>query len=194
MPARPGRQRLVSGFCTSAHELPSTLPPDGRSPFRPCASVRSLWPGPGRTCTSKSAPVPGAHEKAPRRRGEGLVTIRCPVALVKRAAVRKFLRPKVCGNACGGVSVVAQVRFCCLEVDIELAETIACRGERDGPKIELPAVCDSAHSLVKSGADPACSCPTLVNRNGIVAAVAEQLLARTPWSNETSDLLHPKLR
>ena len=65
-PARPAWQCLVSDSCSSAHGLRSTLPPHGRSPFRSCASLRSLWPAHGRTCTSRSAPVPGAH----RDRGE----------------------------------------------------------------------------------------------------------------------------
>ena len=42
MPARLGRQRLLSGSCPSAHNLCSTLPSHTRSPSCSCASLRSL--------------------------------------------------------------------------------------------------------------------------------------------------------
>jgi hypothetical protein len=50
----------------------STLPSDGRSPFHPCASLPSLWPAQERTCTSRSAPMPGALVKAPRTKSWGV--------------------------------------------------------------------------------------------------------------------------
>ena len=59
-PARPGRQRLISGSCPSAHGLRSTLPPHARSPSRSCASLASLWPAQPGTCTPKIAPMLGA--------------------------------------------------------------------------------------------------------------------------------------
>ncbi len=62
-PARPARQCLISDSCSSAHGLRSTLPLNSCSPFRSCASLRSLWPAYGRTCTSRSAPLPGAQKK-----------------------------------------------------------------------------------------------------------------------------------
>ena len=65
MPARPARHRLVSGSCPSAHGLRSRLPSHARSPSRSCRSLRSRWPDHGRTCTSKTAPMLGAHKKRP---------------------------------------------------------------------------------------------------------------------------------
>ena len=53
-------------FLSIGSQFRSTLPPHGRSPFRSCASLRSLWPAHGRTCTSKSAPMLGAPKKGPR--------------------------------------------------------------------------------------------------------------------------------
>jgi hypothetical protein len=50
-------------------QLRSTLPPHGRSPFRSCASLRSLWSARERTFTSKSAPVPGARNYPPAKPG-----------------------------------------------------------------------------------------------------------------------------
>ena len=47
----------------------STLPPHGRSPFRSCASLRSLWSARGGTCTRKSAPMLGAQKKPATRAG-----------------------------------------------------------------------------------------------------------------------------
>jgi hypothetical protein len=43
----------------------SALPPHGRSPFRSCAPLRSLWSAHGGTCTRKSTPMLGAQEKSP---------------------------------------------------------------------------------------------------------------------------------
>ena len=42
MPARLARQRRLSGSCTSARNLRSTLPSHIRSPLCSCASLRSL--------------------------------------------------------------------------------------------------------------------------------------------------------
>jgi len=61
MPVRPARQRLVSGSCTSARRLRSTLPSHTRSPLCSCASLHSLWPACGGTCTRRCAPMLGAH-------------------------------------------------------------------------------------------------------------------------------------
>jgi len=47
----------------------STLPSHGRSPFRSCASLCSLWPACRRTSTSRIAPMLGAHEKGPHAAG-----------------------------------------------------------------------------------------------------------------------------
>ena len=64
-------------FLYVGSRLCSTLPPHGRPPFRSCASLRSLWPARGGTCTRRSAPMLGAHKKAPPRRGfEGYETAR----------------------------------------------------------------------------------------------------------------------
>lgn len=46
-----------------------TLPPHTRSPSCSCASLRSLWSAYGGTFTHKIAPMLGAHEKAPPKRG-----------------------------------------------------------------------------------------------------------------------------
>jgi len=54
-------------FLSIGSQVRSTLPPHGQSPFRSCASLRSLWPVHGRTCTSKSAPMLGAQKTLPRR-------------------------------------------------------------------------------------------------------------------------------
>ena len=64
-PARPDRQRLISDFLFIGSQFRSTLPPHGRSPFRSCASLRSLWPAHGWTFTHKSAPMLGAPKKCP---------------------------------------------------------------------------------------------------------------------------------
>ena len=49
-------------FLFIGSQFRSALPPHGRSPFRSCASLRSLWPAHGGTCTRKSAPMLGAHK------------------------------------------------------------------------------------------------------------------------------------
>lgn len=51
-------------FLYIGSQFRSTLPPHGRSPFRSCASLRSLWSARGGTFTHKSAPMPGAHDKS----------------------------------------------------------------------------------------------------------------------------------
>ena len=51
-------------FLYIGSQFRSTLPPHGRSPFRSCASLRSLWSAHGGTCTHKSAPMLGAQKKA----------------------------------------------------------------------------------------------------------------------------------
>ena len=53
-------------FLFIGSQFRSTLPPHSRSPFRSCASLRSLWSANGGTCTRKSAPMLGA-QKNPRR-------------------------------------------------------------------------------------------------------------------------------
>jgi hypothetical protein len=70
MPARPGRRRLSSGSCTSAHGLRSTLPPHARSPSRSCASLASLWPARPGTCTPTGDlhPKESAHAGRTRKR------------------------------------------------------------------------------------------------------------------------------
>ncbi|MDB5745555.1 MAG: hypothetical protein JWP72_403, partial [Massilia sp.] len=52
-------------FLFIGSQFRSALPLHGRSPFRSCASLRSLWSARGGTCTRKSAPMLGAHEKGP---------------------------------------------------------------------------------------------------------------------------------
>ena len=49
-------------FLSVGPRLRSTLLSHGRSPFRSCASLRSLWPTLGRTCTSKVVPMPGTQK------------------------------------------------------------------------------------------------------------------------------------
>jgi hypothetical protein len=63
LPACPARQRLRCDSCPSTRGLRSTLPSHTRSPSCSCASLRSLWPARGRTCTPRSAPMLGAQEK-----------------------------------------------------------------------------------------------------------------------------------
>jgi hypothetical protein len=55
-------------FLFIGSQFRSTLPPHSRSPFRSCASLRSLWSAHGETCTRKSAHMLGAHEKRPPQR------------------------------------------------------------------------------------------------------------------------------
>ena len=50
-------------FLFIGSQFRSTLPPHGRSPFRSCASLRSLWSAHGGTFTHKSAPMLGAPMK-----------------------------------------------------------------------------------------------------------------------------------
>jgi hypothetical protein len=61
LPARPDRQRLLSGSCSSARGFaPRFLPTIGHPhavALRPLCSTR------GRTCTRKNAPMPGAQTK-----------------------------------------------------------------------------------------------------------------------------------
>ena len=59
---RPSRAFKRAGG--SAAKAARFHPPHGWSPFRSCASLRSLWPAHERTCTSKIAPLLGAHEHA----------------------------------------------------------------------------------------------------------------------------------
>src|SRR5690606_12685997 len=48
--------------------LRSPLPPHGRSPFPSCVSLRLLWPAHERTFTTKTAPTPGAPNRAVEER------------------------------------------------------------------------------------------------------------------------------
>ena len=50
-------------FLFIGSQFRSALPPHGRSPFRSCASLRSLWSAHGGTYTRKSAPMLGAQKK-----------------------------------------------------------------------------------------------------------------------------------
>ncbi len=63
-PARPDRRRLISGSCSSARGLRSTLPSHAQSPLRSCALLASLWPARPGTCTPKIAPMLGALSPA----------------------------------------------------------------------------------------------------------------------------------
>jgi len=63
-PARPDRRRLISGSCSSARGLRSTLPSHAQSPSRSCALLASLWPTRPGTCTPKIAPMLGALSPA----------------------------------------------------------------------------------------------------------------------------------
>jgi hypothetical protein len=64
-------------FLFIGSQIRSTLPSHGRSPFRSCASLRSLRSAYGRTCTSKSAPMLGAHKKDPQNSRVFQAVIHC---------------------------------------------------------------------------------------------------------------------
>jgi hypothetical protein len=51
-------------FLLTDKQRRSTLPRHTRSPSCSCASLRSLCSAHGRTCTAKSAPVPGVRKKS----------------------------------------------------------------------------------------------------------------------------------
>ena len=57
-------------FLSIGSQFRSTLPLHGRSPFRSCASLRSLWSAHGGTFTHKSAPMLGAQKKPPKKGGQ----------------------------------------------------------------------------------------------------------------------------
>ena len=62
----------------------STLPSHDRSPVPSCASLRSLWPAHGGTCTHKSAPMLCAPKKNPPGEPSGLYSDYQPTRLAAR--------------------------------------------------------------------------------------------------------------
>ena len=80
--------------------LRSALPPHARSPLRRCASLRLQWPTHGRTSTSKIAPMLGAHDKAPPKRGlsPGIADYRLRLRVAARPARPRPRRARVVGS------------------------------------------------------------------------------------------------
>ena len=62
-PARPACASPRIRFLSIGSRFRFTLPLHDWSPFRSCASLRSLWSARGRTCTSKIVPMPGTRHK-----------------------------------------------------------------------------------------------------------------------------------